>query len=575
MTGLLAQPSAELDALVLSGSAARPLRALLHDRGLPTRRDAGGAVVVGSRHAAAALDLARGLAAVRADALVERFVANRALAFATHPRLVEEIRRLVELGPAAVRPRLSDIDVDRLDDHQVVNVAAIALPESYGLCLFDEQGAGKTVSTIFGWDALAQRREVDRLVVICPKAMVAEWEKDISEFAGGLYAVQQVTGSPREKRRLLRQGADIYITNFESAVSVSDELRSAVRAADRRTMLVVDESFMVKNPEAIRSRALRRLREWCTRCLVLCGTPAPNAPADLVGQFDLADLGVCFDGVELPEDRAASLPIVQQAISDRGAYLRNLKRDVLPDLPRRRFTVVNVDLAPRQRAAYDAAARDLVRDLQAVDEHGFRSQLASFAARRSALLQLCSNPAGVLEHYAEDPAKLAALERIVGELVDTGEKVLVWSFYTASIDAACRRLARHGVRRFDGTITDTALRRASVRAFQEDDDVRVMVANPAAAGAGLTLTAARYAIYESFSNQAAHFLQSLDRIHRRGQERDVEYLILLAEGTIEVAEYRRLQDKERAAQNLLGDISDPPLSRQVLLAELSGFGLVE
>jgi SNF2 family DNA or RNA helicase len=306
---------------------------------------------------------------------------------------------------------------------------------------------------------------------------------------------------------------------------------------------------------------------------VLCGTPAPNAPDDLVGQVDLADLGVCFDGVELPDDRVAALPIVQRAISERGAYIRNLKRDVLPDLPRRRFTVVPVDLAPRQRAAYYAAAANLVRDLQAVDDHGFRSQLASFAARRSALLQLCSNPAGVLNGYAEDPAKLVALDQLVADLVADGEKVIVWSFYTASIEAICGRLAEHGVRRFDGTVTDTAVRREAVRAFQQDEGVRVMVANPAAAGAGLTLTASRYAIYESFSNQAAHFLQSLDRIHRRGQQREVEYLILLADGTLEEVEYRRLQDKERAAQDLLGDVVDQPLSREILLADLMGTGV--
>ena len=568
MIDLLAQPSADLDALVLSGPAVRSARSALQEAGIATRRGAGSAIVVGAGDAARALSVVKGEGRVRTDALVERFVANRAMAFDVHPRLLGQVRALSERGSGMLRTQLRDIDVERLDDHQVANVAAIALAECYGLCLFDEQGAGKTVSAVFGWDALVQRRQVDRMVVVCPKSMVAEWEKDLSRFTGGLYATQQVTGTPSQKRRQLRRAADVYVTNFESAVSLGDELVSMVRGGDRRTLLVVDESFLVKNPEAIRSRALRRLREWCDRCLVLCGTPAPNAPVDLVGQFDLADFGVCFDGVQLPEDRAEALPVVQEAITQRGIYLRNLKRDVLPDLPRRRFSVVGVDLAPRQRAAYDAAAADLVRDLEAVDEHGFRSQLASFAARRSALLQLCSNPAGVLDNYSEDPAKLAALDRLVGELVAAGEKVIVWSFYTASVEAACRRLAAHGVRRFDGTVTDTADRRESVRAFQEDTDVRVMVANPAAAGAGLTLTAARYAIYESFSNQAAHFLQSLDRIHRRGQPREVEYLILLADQTLEEAEYSRLQEKERASQDLLGDVVDPPLTRDVLLADL-------
>lgn len=570
MIDLIAQPASGLDALVLSGPAVRSARLVLHEAGIATRRGTASAIVVGARDAGKALEVVRSHGRVRTGALVERFVANRALAFDVHPRLLAQVRHLADLGAEILRAELRDIDVDRLDDHQVINVAAIALADCYGLCLFDEQGAGKTVSAVFGWEVLVQRRQVERMVVVCPKSMVAEWEKDLMRFTGGLYVIQQLTGTPNQKRRQLRHAADVYITNFETSVSLADELASVVRGGDRRTLLVVDESFLVKNPEAIRSRAMRHLREWCDRCLVLCGTPAPNAPTDLVGQLDLADLGVCFDGMHIPDDRMEALPMVQRAITERGVYLRNLKRDVLPDLPRRRFSVVAVELAPRQRTAYNAAAANLVRDLEAVDEHGFRSHLASFAARRSALLQLCSNPAGVLDDYTEDPAKLAALDRLVVELVSTGEKVIVWSFYTASIEAACSRLAVHGVRRFDGTVTDIADRRESIRAFQEDDEVRVMVANPAAAGAGLTLTAARYAIYESFSNQAAHFLQSLDRIHRRGQGREVEYLILLADQTLEEAEYSRLQDKERASRDLLGDMVDPPLTRALLLADLVG-----
>src|SRR5207237_10393340 len=134
-----------------------------------------------------------------------------------------------------------------------------------------------------------------------------------------------------------------------------------------------------------------------------------------------------------------------------------------------------------------------------------------------------------------------------------GEKVVLWSFYTASIDAIIGRFSRFNPVRYDGTVANVADRGDAVRRFQEDNATMLFVANPAAAGAGLTLHRARVAVYDSMSNQAAHYLQSLDRIHRRGQERDVEYLILLIEDSVEMAEYERLLRKERAAQLLLGD----------------------
>jgi SNF2 family DNA or RNA helicase len=98
--------------------------------------------------------------------------------------------------------------------------------------------------------------------------------------------------------------------------------------------------------------------------------------------------------------------------------------------------------------------------------------------------------------------------------------------------------------------------------------VSIFLGNPAAAGAGLTLHSARYAVYESLSNQAAHYLQSLDRIHRRGQDRDVRYITLLARGTIEEVEYARLREKANAQADLLGDPPAQAPTRRMMLADL-------
>jgi SNF2 family DNA or RNA helicase len=207
-------------------------------------------------------------------------------------------------------------------------------------------------------------------------------------------------------------------------------------------------------------------------------------------------------------------------------------------------------------------------ELKAVDDSSFKRNVASFLARRSALLQICSNPVSISPGYRETAAKVAALDRLLDDLIrQRGEKVVLWSFYTASINAIVSRYAAYNPVRYDGAVSDVTVRRDGVRRFQEDDSTMLFVANPAAAGAGITLHRARYAIYESFPNQAAHYLQSLDRIHRRGQERPVEYLILLCDRTVDIDEYERLVRKQEAASDLLGDQTDPPVSREFMLAE--------
>ena len=145
---------------------------------------------------------------------------------------------------------------------------------------------------------------------------------------------------------------------------------------------------------------------------------------------------------------------------------------------------------------------------------------------------------------------------------------MIWSSFTHSLDTIVQRYARHGTVRYDGSVTSIEERREAVRRFQNDPGTRIFVGNPAAAGAGLALHAARYAVYESFTNQAAQYLQSLDRIHRRGQTREVEYFVLLADNSIESAEFNNLVRKEQRARDLLGDVVPEPITREQFLAEL-------
>jgi len=501
------------------------------------------------------------------DAL--RAVQNRSRLAATAPGVLAEAARLQAAGAEEARRLVGDSRLaPRLDDHQLVNLAVLTLAGGWGGCVFDEQGTGKTVTTIATFDLLAERNEADVLLVVCPKTMAAEWASEFQRFTGDLYRVAVAADGTRAARAAaLDLGADVVVVNYETAVTLAPSLRALARRA--RVVLAVDESFFVKNPAAVRTTALSGVREWCVRAYALCGTPAPNAPADVVSQFDLVDFGHTFRDVEVTGDRAVDGEPVRQAMTARGLYVRNLKNTVLTGLPGRRFEDVLVPLAREQQRAYDQVSDGLIDDLRDTSDAGFAQSRVSFLARRSQLLRLCSDPAGVVPGLGETPAKDLALDEVLADVIGLrGEKVVLWSFYRASLDRLATRYAHYGLVRVDGSVTDTAVRREAVRAFQSDDDTMVFLGNTAAAGAGLTLHRSRFMIYESLSNQAAHHLQSLDRVHRRGQTRDVTYLTLLGQDTIEEVEYRRLRDKAADQAALLGDTAPAIVTRQVLLDEL-------
>lgn len=500
------------------------------------------------------------------DAL--RLATNRATVAAAVPRVEAAYTDIRAGGPEHARSMIADGTLTgSLDDHQAVNVALLTAPGSWGGCVFDEQGTGKTVTLIAAFDVLVERGLTDTLLVVAPKSMIAEWRQEFGRFTGDLYKVLVAEGDRRAKAQAFFSGADVVVVNYETLLTLGDEL---VRLACRtRLALAIDESFNVKNPEASRSQAAARVREWCTHAFVLCGTPAPNSAADIVAQFDLVDFGHTFTGLKLDNDRTVAAGQVRDRLDRRGLYVRNVKSVVLPDLPPKSFTEVEVDLAPQQRAAYDAALNDLILDLQRVDDETYARQIQSFLERRAALLRICADPAPLIPGYDELPAKIVALDDLLGHLVgELDEKVVVWSFYRSSLDRIAARYAEMGLVRIDGSISDPAERRQAVRRFQEDPAVSIFLGNPAAAGAGLTLHSARYAVYESLSNQAAHYVQSLDRIHRRGQDRDVRYVTLIARGTVEEVEYARLRQKADAQADLLGDPPAQAPTRRMMLADL-------
>ncbi len=507
------------------------------------------------------------------DGAAVRFAENRRRFLAGYPTYRDAVKTLSAGAATVAAAALKGFRLlDALDPHQVTNVAAMTAAGGSGLCLFDEQGTGKTVSMLAAFDVLAERDEADVMLVIAPKSMIPEWKRDAERLLGDLYRVSPVTGSRDHKLQALRRGADILVTNFEATVSFEEGLGAFLGQLSGRAVLVIDESFFTKNLDAKRTRAIRRLREHCKRAFTLCGTPAPNSPFDLIEQFNIVDFGWTFDGARIPPQRAEAAHRIRELTTERGLFLRSRKHEVLT-LPGHSLTRVLLDLAPVQARAYTSLRDGLVRDLKAIDDQVFRSRLGQFLARRSALLQICSHPAAVVPAYEETPAKLAALDGILADLVGRKrEKVVIWSFYTATIDALERRYQHFGLVRYDGQVSDPAVRGEYVHRFQNDGSTMIFLANPAAAGAGLTLHRARFAVFESFSNQAAHYLQSMDRLHRRGQTRGVRSIVLVCRDTIEVIEYERLRSKEAGALDLLDDGRPPLASRDGLLEELLGRG---
>jgi len=175
-----------------------------------------------------------------------------------------------------------------------------------------------------------------------------------------------------------------------------------------------------------------------------------------------------------------------------------------------------------------------------------------------------------------DSAKLRYVVKRARELAREGKKVLIWSSFVANVEILSQRLADMGAVYIHGGVDagdedDDDTREGKIRLFHEDPNVRVMVANPAAASEGISLhTVCHNAIYLDRTFNSAHYLQSEDRIHRFGLKPGQETIIEIIEcaGTVDEAVRQRLGYKVAKMAEALEDSSlniepepyDPPPS---------------
>jgi SNF2 family DNA or RNA helicase len=132
------------------------------------------------------------------------------------------------------------------------------------------------------------------------------------------------------------------------------------------------------------------------------------------------------------------------------------------------------------------------------------------------------------------------------------EKVIIWTSFRDNVFTLQQRLSDLNPVLLIGGMSRENLMESANR-FQTDDDCRVLIAIPACAREGFTLTKARYAIYLDRNFSALDWLQSQDRIHRFSQDRDVKVFLVEAENTLDQRIEGVLERKESMQAYILGD----------------------
>ncbi len=488
---------------------------------------------------------------------------------------------------SALAEQLSDIGFTReLKPFQLRNLARIlALPHAAD---FSVPGAGKTTVALANYAIQRSTGAVMQALIVAPISAFSTWQEETCEcFEDPPELAIHIAG------RRIPTAAELLVANYHRLSSDYPALRAW--AARRTTHVILDEAHRVKRGRTgVHGRAALDIAFAAARRDILTGTPAPQGASDLVALVSYLYPGqarqILPPGVFVP--RLALDDGVLQSTNEAIAryFVRTRKSEL--GLPPTKMTVVAHAMGPVQGAVYAGLIGTYSGELAlpSRDRHALRrlGQIVMY------LLEAATNPlllpAGSDEHdlrpFAHPPVEFSGDERLreligsyglyerpwkydyvrsaVEAAAETGEKTIVWTNFVRNIRLLEADLETFGPAVVHGGIPPRAsaspstsrIREDELDRFRYDPKCHVLLANPAAAGEGVSLHHwCHHAIYLDRTFNAGHFLQSQDRIHRLGLANDVttRFTLLISEGAIDEAVDDRLRAKVQALALLMND----------------------
>lgn len=506
-------------------------------------------------------------------------------------------------------------------------LSAYHLAFSQHACNFSVPGAGKT-SVVYGAFAYLNSlpeddpKHVDRLLIIGPLSSFSPWEMEYREcFGEKASAIRLNSGMDRRKRIDYLIGSKhkkITLISYDGVPSMNDALKSFLGRKGNNVMVVLDEAHKIKNTQGgVRASAALALSKYCRSRVILTGTPIPNSLIDLTNLFRFIWPNkniINFNNHHLSEmSEDLSDPRIKELIKNISPYFIRVKKKDL-NLPRPiENPPVLVDMGPIQSKIYrHIETRSMPKIAQRIESQNSVDDLI-VKARLIGLRQAATNPAMIqkrIDRYLEEmgisnfnlidnkeisdliknyesketPQKYIEAGKLVKSIVSKNEKVIVWANFIYNIKSFEKYLKKIGINsksihgavpiESDSTrnIKDLETRERIINEFhKENSSFSVLIANPETMSESVSLhKACHNAIYLEKSYNAAHLIQSKDRIHRVGLKMSdkINYHYMLSKNTIDKKVHEVLIFKEERMRKII-DENPIPLFDKNLSGELT------
>jgi superfamily II DNA or RNA helicase len=457
---------------------------------------------------------------------------------------LEEARVLKNLGlknvPSPILGRYAWPGRFKPFDHQKTTSAFLTMNQR-SFC-FNEQGTGKTASSIWASDFLIEQKIIKRVLIICPLSIMdSAWRADLFSFA--MHRKVDIAYGAKAKRETIIKGdAEYIIINYDGVEIVRD-----VIAEGGFDLIIADEATHYKNTQSKRWKILNSLIKPNTWLWMMTGTPAAQSPVDAYGLAKLINPKAVprFAGAfrEMVMRKVTQFKWVPKETATTTVYdalqpaIRFTKEQCL-DLPEMTYVKREVELTPQQKKYY----KILKTQMLAVAA-GEEISAANAAVAMNKLLQIScgavySDSGETVEFDVKNRYKV--LSEVIAE---SSQKVLIFVPFKHVIGILSEKLTRDGISSeiINGSVS-ASKRTAIFSRFQTTPEPRVLIIQPQAAAHGVTLTAANTIVWWGPVPSLETYAQANARVHRSGQNHPCT-VVQLQGSAVEQRVYNLLDQK--------------------------------
>jgi SNF2 family DNA or RNA helicase len=445
--------------------------------------------------------------------------------------------------------------------HQQLGVQLAKANERFAF--FYDTRTGKTPMSLQIIQDDVRRNPHHKWVVLCPLILIENaWLPDAAAMFPELKIVSTHAATKKKRLDLFKQKANVYLCNIESFVTY----RPQIEALKAYGCFVDESSTMKSNSSKFGKEAVEyayNVHKW----YLLSGTPAPNGEWEYYRQLQSIDFfgihqsyaqfsSYFFDNISrnpqyqklrVKSDRESELIRLVQSMS---LYVD--KEDVLTT-PGRDFKTIELQMPDDLKKQYTKLKNELYLELG----ENVLITSPSTAAALNKLNQVSSGfimdtAAAKMNKNMYDGIKIEKevhllsmyrFEKLV-ELLETfgDNQAIIWCYYREEFRVIKELLGDNCGLVYGGVNNEQ--KNQALRDFKSGK-IQWLVANPASADKGLTLTNAHLAVYFSQGYSYEYYKQSLERIYGDiiKQPERCTYFTFIAKGTVDVAIHETLSNK--------------------------------